>query len=84
MCVLYRSERHRTLPESVCLREVAMKISDLDLEIKNVVACAHIVGDYPTDANLARLKKVVKVFDDKHAEERAQNLIRALSNLEET
>lgn len=61
-----------------------MKIADLDLETKCVIACAHIAADNPSLDNLARLKKVIKTYDEKHAEERAQNLIRALydSNLE--
>jgi hypothetical protein len=56
-----------------------MKLADLDRETRAVIFVAHIVAIRPTIENLLRLEQKLKAFDEKHKEEREQNLLRALS-----
>ncbi len=55
-----------------------MRIADLDKETRAVVCVAHIVSEYPTKANLKRLGKVLRAFDEKHEVERTKNLLAAI------
>ncbi len=56
-----------------------MQIKDLDQETRAVVAIAHMIAERPEDEALLRLlREALKKFDDKHAAERAANLLKNL------
>lgn len=55
-----------------------MKISDLDIETKGLIVCATIVARDPSEHNLYNLRKIVEIWNKKHASERAKNLLNGL------
>ncbi len=55
-----------------------MKISDLDMPTRKVIAVAHMVGLEPTPDRMKRLRKALKEWDATHEEERNQNLLKAI------
>jgi hypothetical protein len=56
----------------------SVKIADLDIETRKLLFCARLTMIDPSEDHLKRLKDAFAKWDQKHQQEREQNVIKAL------